>query len=251
MLTSSPRPHRFHPTPCWLIYASLAMTGLLWLSERFKWFPFNEHKGWTVLIAVAGLGVALLLMALWFLVASIFRRRFQFSIRSLLVLTVAVALPCSWLGVEIRRAREQAAAVQRCFATGGLVVYDFDLEHMDDTPNQEEREWTRRVLGRDFFDVVIAVENPSDEAMKCLDWLNEAWWFALSGKYATDSRLAYLAGHFRLRRVDIANSTISDRGLECLESQKDLRVLILGSSPVTDAAVKRVQQALPKCKIEP
>ena len=29
------------------------MECLLWLSERFQWFPFNAHKGWTVLIAVA------------------------------------------------------------------------------------------------------------------------------------------------------------------------------------------------------
>ena len=32
----------------------------------------------------------------------IFRWRFQFSIRSLLVLTVAVAVPCSWLAVEVK-----------------------------------------------------------------------------------------------------------------------------------------------------
>jgi hypothetical protein len=26
----------------------------LWLSERFQWFGFNHHKGWTVLIARVG-----------------------------------------------------------------------------------------------------------------------------------------------------------------------------------------------------
>ena len=29
----------------------LAVEGFLLLSEWFRWFPFNEHKGWTVLIA--------------------------------------------------------------------------------------------------------------------------------------------------------------------------------------------------------
>ena len=37
----------------------LVVEGLLWLSERFQWFGFNHHKGWTVLVAVA-------LSAVWF-----------------------------------------------------------------------------------------------------------------------------------------------------------------------------------------
>ena len=34
-------------------YASLVATVFLFLSERWRWFPFNEHKGWTVLFAMA------------------------------------------------------------------------------------------------------------------------------------------------------------------------------------------------------
>ena len=81
---------RFRPTPAWLVLALLVVEGLLWLSERYEWFWFNEKKGWTVLIAVAVVGVALLVMLLWFIASLLFRWRFQFSIRSLLVLTVAV-----------------------------------------------------------------------------------------------------------------------------------------------------------------
>ena len=43
-----------------------------------------------MLIAVAVVGGAMLVMLLWFIVSLVFRWRFQFSIRSLLVLTVAV-----------------------------------------------------------------------------------------------------------------------------------------------------------------
>ena len=65
-----------------------------------------------MLVAVAGVGVVLMTMLLWFLVALVFRRRFQFGIRTLLVLTVAVALPCSWLAEEMKKAREQSQAVR-------------------------------------------------------------------------------------------------------------------------------------------
>ncbi len=70
----------YRPTPAWLVLGSLAVTGLLFLSERWQWFPFNAHKGWTVLIAVAGVGVVLAVMLavmlLWWLVALVFRGRF-------------------------------------------------------------------------------------------------------------------------------------------------------------------------------
>ena len=31
--------------PAWLIYGLLVAEGLLWFSERFQWFSFNERKG--------------------------------------------------------------------------------------------------------------------------------------------------------------------------------------------------------------
>ena len=104
MTDPTPTRRRFYPTPAWLIFGLLVVEGLLWLSERYRWFWFNEKKGWTVLIAVAVVGVAMLVMLVWFVVSLVFRWRFQFSIRSLLVLTVAVALPCSWLAVEMKAA---------------------------------------------------------------------------------------------------------------------------------------------------
>ena len=86
----APEKRRWYcPTPGWLVLGSLAVTGLLFVSERGRWFPFNEHKGWTVLLAVAAVGVVLVVMLLWLLVALIFRWRFQFGIRTLLVLVVA------------------------------------------------------------------------------------------------------------------------------------------------------------------
>ena len=88
----------------------LALEGFLLLSERFEWFAFNRHKGWTVLIAVASVVVAMLLMFLWFLAALVFRWRYQFSIRSLLVLTVVVAV-----GVQLAGGQEAAGEA----ATGG------------------------------------------------------------------------------------------------------------------------------------
>jgi hypothetical protein len=88
-----------------LILGLLVVECLLWASNWLRWPSW--HKGYAVLVTVATVGVALLAMALWFAVALLFHLRFQFSIRSLFVLVVVVALPCGWIRGEIRRAKEQ------------------------------------------------------------------------------------------------------------------------------------------------
>ena len=101
-------------------------------------------------------GTAMIGMLGWFLVAVVFRWPFQFGIRTLLLLVVVVAA-VSWFAVELKDAREQIAAIGRVRAAGGTVGYDFDYEHLEELPDQD---WIRRVVGRDFFDIVVAVENP-------------------------------------------------------------------------------------------
>jgi hypothetical protein len=68
-------------TPDRLVTGLLAVEGFLLLSEWFGWFAFNQHKGWTVLIAVAVVGLTLLIMLFWLAAALLFRCRFQYSLR--------------------------------------------------------------------------------------------------------------------------------------------------------------------------
>ena len=100
------------PTPDRFLGSILAVVGVLFLSNCFRWFSFNEHKGYTVLIAVTAVGMSLFLMVLWYLLALLFRLRFQFSSRSLLILVVVVAVPCSWFATEMRDAKSQQRRIR-------------------------------------------------------------------------------------------------------------------------------------------
>ena len=156
---TDPIPTRhFHPTPAWVVFGLLVVEGLLWLSEWYQWFWFNEKKGWTVLIAVAVVGVAMLVMLLWFLVALVFRWRFQFSVRSLLVLTVAVAVPFSWLAVEMKAAREQRELFGTFEMAGGMLQYnvqDWRTGYWEEpVPKTPVLAWAEELLGADFFEHV-------------------------------------------------------------------------------------------------
>ena len=88
----------------------LALEGLLLLAERLAGSLSTGDKGYPPLVAIAAVGAVFVLMLLWFLIALVFRRRFQFSLRSLLLLVVVVAIPCSWLATEMKAAREQRSS---------------------------------------------------------------------------------------------------------------------------------------------
>ncbi len=97
------RPRWYRLTPDRLIVGLLAVEAALLVAKWLGLFP----KGWAVLTAIAAVGTVLLLMFLWFLAALLFRCRFQYSLRSLMLVAVAVAIPCSWLATEARERRSK------------------------------------------------------------------------------------------------------------------------------------------------
>ncbi len=135
MTTVEPHTRRLRLTPGRFVLALLAVEGLLWLSDRFGWLGW--HKGYAVLTCVASVGVFLLLMLGSFAASLLFRRRFQFSLRSLLALVVVVALPCSWLAVEMKKARDVTRTAGLLSELGCTVFGD------DATNDDGHLDWTR------------------------------------------------------------------------------------------------------------
>ena len=164
MDTAEHSTRHFHLTPGHCLLALLAVEFLLFLSQWFRWLP----KGWPVLIAIAAVGVLMILMLGWFGVALVFRRRFQFSVRSLLVLTIAVALPCSWLVVERAGAKRQKEAKDELGRLGVYVQYDYQVRKSGN-PLPGARPpgpaWLRSLLGEDFLATVVYVSCPHRSPM--------------------------------------------------------------------------------------
>ncbi len=230
-------------TPTWLIFGLLVVEGLLWLSERYTWLGFNEKKGWTVLIAVAVVGVVMLVMLLWFIASLLFRWRLQFSIRSMLVLTVAVAVPCSWLAVEMKKAREQHDAVEEIGDSAGWVGYDFEEDSAPTLAEPRGPAWLRNLLGGDFFNNVVdaGLDGPDTDAqMKHLKGLPQLHKLDLGGPQITDAGLKHLAGLTHLQVLGLDHDTqISDAGWQCLGGLNQLQELRVGPR-LTDAGLKHL-----------
>jgi hypothetical protein len=226
--------------------------GVLLLSERFRWFPFNERKGWTVLIAIAAVAATMLLMFLWYALALCFRWRFQFSLRSLMILTLAVAIPCSWLAVEMKRARAQRAAIETVTRLGGSVLYDYQKEKgqpwncFDFKNTPPFPLWLNNAVGEDCFRTVVQVvfrkTAVADNDLAILQNFPDLEAIDLVDTQVTGSGLVHLEGMAKLKSLSLWNSPVNDRGLSHLNNLTELRALILDGTKVTDAGMVHLQR---------
>jgi hypothetical protein len=237
-------------TPDRLVFVLLVIEFVLWLSERFRWFPFNLHKGWTVLIALAAVGMAFLIMALWFVAALIFRWRFQFGIRSLLAMVVVVAVPFSWLAVQMKAAREQKRVVDAIRRDGGSVLYNLPelppglYSYGKQLP---ESPWLQDLLGEDFVGTVNLVSYYSNistptapaVSLEFLDELPQLQTLEIRGKRITDSGWNRLNSSPHLHTLSLPADT-TDEKLECLQGMTELKTLDLSFTAITDFGLKHV-----------
>ena len=222
------------------------MEGLLWLSPAVSTgSPSIEHKGWTVLIAMASVGMFLLLMLLWFVLALIVKWRFQFSILSLLVLVVAVAIPFSWLATEMKAATKQREVVEKIGKFDGNVTYDFEPGPTS-TKAPPAPLWLWKLLGNDFFGDVAAVrvysEQFDDAALANLRGLRQLQVLDLGlVSSVTDAGLVHLKGLTQLRELYVRNTIISDTGLTHLKGLAALQNLDITNTEVTDAGLDHLE----------
>jgi len=254
-MDETPRLRWYRLTPSWLILGLLVVECLLWLSERFQWFAFTQHKGWTVLFAVASVGIAIVLMLLWFVIALIFRRRFQFGIRSLLVLTVVVAIPFSWLAVEMKAAREQGRLVNLIRTAGRQVEYDFQLDarllFLANTQPQGPK-WLHSSLGVDFFADIVLVGSKPQMGFTGVSQLNTTTVIPPANDHGTDietaALLAIVKDWHRLRWLDLEATQTTDPDLENLRGLAELEWLSLENTQITDTGLKSVVATCPKLR---
>jgi hypothetical protein len=237
----------FHLTPGRFVIGLLAVEVLLWLSDRFGWLWW--HKGYAVLTCVAVVGVGMVLMAAWFGLALVFRRRFQFSLRLLLVLVVVVALPCKWLAVEMKQAREQRETVAAMEKLGHDLLYDWQFDELGRYTSVERQPgpvWLVGHLGTDFFQTVTHVymhqgQTPLSGVAYLKD-LKDVETLMLFRANIAESDLGNLKRLNKLHVLNLRDSNVTDAGLENLKGLKQLKQLSLTGTKVTDAVLQHLKE---------
>ena len=239
------RPRWYFLSPGRILPVLLAIEGFLLLCERFCWFDL--HKGYIVLIAVGVVGPAVLLLLLYLAVSLLFRWQSQFSTRSLVLLTVAVAILGGWLINEMWWAKRQRQALKEIREND----YGYYSAPSDDL--HWATYWPRRVLGDDFFVSVPFVWlqewQVTDAALEQMKGLRDLNRLCLSRTRITDAGLEHLKNLPQLQELEISHSLVTDAGLERLKELTQLRRLSISSTKITDEGAKKLQEALPNCKV--
>jgi hypothetical protein len=258
----------------------LAVEVFLLSCDRFGWLGFREHRGWTVSIALLSV-VAALLLAI--------RVRHpswnQFSLRTLLVFTLIVALAAAWLRTAMESKRHEREAVAAIVAAGGRVDYDYQWENRQGgQPESNVKppgpDWLRRLLGDNFFadvrsisvlerplrDVKIVVANLDDVAGARSLYFNDSsltddglahvkGLYRLETLYLertkiTDAGLATLQGLSRLRNLGLRGNNLTDAALPILKSLRSLSYLDLKETQISESGAEELPKALPQCSVD-
>jgi hypothetical protein len=239
---SQPSLRWFHLTPDRCVVPLLVVEGCLLLAEWLDWFP----KGYAVLSGLASVVAATLLMFLWCAVALLFRRRFQFGIRSLLVFTLVCSLVCSWLAVKMKQARTQKEAVAAILKQSGRVRYDCESNAFGQGVRRAKppaKTWLRRLFGDDMFDTVVEVvtwEDAALEHIKHLPGLQSLDFYC--GVGVTDKGLAQLREVPQLRKLRFGGGeTVTEAGMANLRFLTHLHGLDIRFSSLTVASMRHLQ----------
>ena len=183
--------------------------------------------------------------------------RFQFRLRTLLLVVLVLSIPLSWLGSRLRSADLQKKAVARL--PPGVVWYDWQVKDPDVWINQYEAhdnigphmafwlgkeepgpKWLRKLLGDDFFWSVSVVQIYDRKSLTEIKYFPHLRELDLWSSNVTDSDLAQLSQMDEIEGIDFNATAISDAGLEHIHGLTHLKKLCLSSTTITDAGLSRV-----------
>jgi hypothetical protein len=166
------------------------------------------------------------------------RRRFQFRLRTLLVVMLVVSLGMGWVMKERLRIAERRET---------LMAAGFYWSISRTT----QPSWHRILYGEDLpeFTSVMNGRDVADAELAHLQGLTRLQRLYVNGDAITDEGLAHLQGLSQLQWFYLVGDKITDEGLVHLKSLTQLQNLYLDNTQVTDAGVAKLQAALPNCRI--
>jgi hypothetical protein len=178
---------------------------------------------------------------------------FRFSLRSLMLLVLAAAVPCSWLAAEIEQARQQHDAVLAIRKGGGVVSYDYhrlevggDVFFLSSSVPRTPF-WLRGLFGDDFFCRCDSVRIESDAEMQFLKRLPGVRELTLDMSAVTDAGLMHIRGVGCLRRLNLHRTVVTDTGMRALAGLTSLEELDLTETRIGDEGLKHLM-GLPRLR---
>ncbi|MGA2063212.1 MAG: hypothetical protein ABSG67_22300 [Thermoguttaceae bacterium] len=176
-----------------------------------------------------------------------FRRWFQYSLRTLMILVTLFALACSWFAVKLGQARRQREAVEGIRKLGGSVTYDYECDSSNRIIKGAKAPgpaWLRNLLGIDCFCNVTQVwgrGKVSDAELVYLKCFPQLRIFFFQDAQITNDGLEIIQGLTQVQVLGLQGSKITDAGMQHFENMTQLKELYLQDNNITDDGLKYLQ----------
>ena len=172
------------------------------------------------------------------------RRWFQYSLRTLFIITTLVAIACSWYVCEMQKAAKRRAAIAEIEKQGGYVYY-YDASNPR-TMGEPPRWFSllRRLHGDEHLGnaVIVGMSRPiTDSELVYLKGLTKLEHLYLVRLQVTDAGLIHLRDLTKLKGLWICGTQVTDAGLVNLEGLTNLEYLDLNDTQITDAGLEHLQ----------
>ena len=169
------------------------------------------------------------------------RRWFQFSLRTLMIGVLIIAIPCAWLGRKIEQKRRERAAVRAILNSGAHFYFHYENANGSNglkmSQPSSSANWLQDLFGDDF-------DTPPTWV-----WFNARYIppdVPKSKKRIDDRALINLNALPYIRTVDLSRTTVSDADLERLKGLTWLKRLRLDDTQVTHAGILELRKATSK-----
>ncbi len=169
-------------------------------------------------------------------------RRFRFSVRALLILSLLVAFLFAIYAYNKQAAARQVAIVKQLRAAGGSVIkYEWEHDVNWNPGKQTYSQWIERLFSPDELYAVNTLflesnEHP-DDLIELASGLRRLRMLKLPGCKVTASSLQPLVGLRHLEWLDLFMTNADDQCVNTVSKLKSLRILDLRNTKVTDDCV--------------
>jgi len=169
------------------------------------------------------------------------RRWYQYSLRSMFVLTTLVAMACSWYAYEMKQAAERRAMIEAIIeAGGGVKYYDADNSYTDGEP-PGWFSWLRKLHGDEHLGNAVTVYFYNTihlEHIEDLTSLESLW---LGGTFVKDAEMVHLKGLANLEELWLYYTDITDAGLVHLKDLTNLTCLRLSGTDIGNEGLRHLK----------
>ena len=167
------------------------------------------------------------------------RHFFRYSLRTLFIV---VTVFCVVLGTVVKQARDQRSAIEVIQEVGGNVTY----EHQRTNSAPPGPEWLRKLMGDEYFFTVDGVEfgnsKVDDTSLSAIKQFTNLTRLTLADTEITDAGLEHIKDLTDLEVLKFYPARrVTDAGMAHLKGLKNLRTLILLGTKMTDAGLAHIE----------